>query len=236
MRKDFDKEMLERTHAISGFTEDALYALTGVAYATAFIGKLPTREDLAEYLGTSTRTLDRLIKKGIQENIDSEDHEENGTMVPKWSFRGYRNGIYIPEWTPSEVFYSVSAELASEGLYFGPGDTEPDERLFARKFLNTFFESEEVLTAGIFRGYNITLEYLWERTANEELISVEEFCRTRFDRRAQALKQISEFYKIMFPFHRNGLVVGSGKLTHSLMTELGTEFRSAYEAIQAKKS
>jgi len=55
MKQNFDKELMGHICSITGLVGDELYCLTGVVYATAFIGKMPTKDDLANYLGVSRR-------------------------------------------------------------------------------------------------------------------------------------------------------------------------------------
>ncbi|MBQ3325839.1 hypothetical protein IJG79_01665 [Candidatus Saccharibacteria bacterium] len=68
MRRDFDLSSRKAVAITIGAmkNEECFYALLGTVVATAILGKIPSREDRASFMGTSETKLAKLVKEQIE--------------------------------------------------------------------------------------------------------------------------------------------------------------------------
>ncbi|MBR3323999.1 hypothetical protein IKG24_00450 [Candidatus Saccharibacteria bacterium] len=60
--KDFSEDLLAGVRQLTGFDGDKLKCVTGAICTTVFLGKMPIKEDLADYLGVSKRVVMDLLR------------------------------------------------------------------------------------------------------------------------------------------------------------------------------
>lgn len=191
MRKDFDGEFRKRVNELTGLTGETLDYITGIIYATAFIGELPSKEDLATYLGVRNRTVDDVIAQGIRTCVPDQATER--TPYEKWI------GVDLvrPRPVAAEFIYPLATKLISDGLYL---DTKEESmtRFIARSFLETFLVPQRIKTKDLFIGYNIMLEYLWQVVESGEVQGIERFVEVRYERINKSLRKTEEFCKQVY--------------------------------------
>lgn len=171
MRKDFDKSSCKAVSITMGNIrdEEAFFGLLGTVVATAIVGKIPSREDRASFVGTSESKLARLVKSAV------DDAYHNGELK-KW-FGNYTVGCP----TANAAIYALAAQIVSRGFYCGDGN-EPISRRVAREFLNKYFEPQQVQNTESFLGYQMILEYLWyvvDHTSG--ILEFKKFVSLRYD-------------------------------------------------------
>ena len=191
MKQNFDEELMERIRSITGLSGNELYCLTGTVYATVFLGKIPTKEDLATYLGISSRTTTDILQSAIRTAVGNLTEQR---PLTKWMDKYF--DVLGPRPAVTEVIYPLATELVSEGLFFD-SDIEPTSRFIARIFLQAFFDTPSVQTLQEFVGYNTILEYLWAVVdgTNE---SIDDFISCRFDPNARTVSKIQAFTALVY--------------------------------------
>ena len=169
MRKDFDQSSCKAVSITMGNIrdEEAFFGLLGTVVATAIVGKIPSREDRASFVGTSESKLARLVKSAV------DDAYYNGELK-KW-FGNYAVGCP----TANAAIYALAAQIVSRGFYCGDGN-EPISRRVAREFLNKYFSPQAIQNAADFLGYQMVLEYLWY-VVDHQIIDFKKFVGFRYD-------------------------------------------------------
>ncbi|MBP5204699.1 hypothetical protein J6Z37_00135, partial [Candidatus Saccharibacteria bacterium] len=68
MRKDFDLTSRKTVAITIGARKDeeSFFGLLGTIVATAIVGRIPSREDRASFMGTSETKLSKLVKNAIE--------------------------------------------------------------------------------------------------------------------------------------------------------------------------
>lgn len=62
--KSYSEDLLKTVGELTGINDDSkLHCITGAVYATVFLGKMPIKEDLANFLGVSKRTVMATIRE-----------------------------------------------------------------------------------------------------------------------------------------------------------------------------
>lgn len=169
MRKDFDQGSYKAIAITIGNIKDeeAFFGLLGTVVATAILGKIPSREDRASFMGTSETKLAKLVKSAI----DSAYYDGE---LQRW-FGTYTVGCP----TVNAAIYALAAQIVSRGFYFSDG-AEPLSRRVAREFLNKYFKPQAIQNATDFLGYQMVLEYLWY-VVDHQVIDFKKFVSLRYD-------------------------------------------------------
>ena len=171
MRKDFDavsRRVVTITigGAIAKKDEESFFGLLGTVVATAILGKIPSREDRASFMGTSESKLAKLVKNAV----DGAYYEGN---LKNW-LAGYSVGCP----SVNNAIHALATQLIANGFYVGD---EPASRRAAREFLNNYFRPQAIQNAVDFLGYQMVLEYLWYLTDRSEIIEFKKFVSLRYD-------------------------------------------------------
>ncbi|MBR0415587.1 hypothetical protein IJI64_00230 [Candidatus Saccharibacteria bacterium] len=140
----FTERVAERVQKITGLTGEPLVFVSGAAFVTAIIGKIPTKVDLYTYAGMSEHELDSMM------SYSTNLAWANDGVLKKW-FREV--GIYT-EPKPKAMIYAVAADLVLEGLI--------DKR--ERGLVKTLVHPQQIQGRKQFDGLLITLEYLSYRS------------------------------------------------------------------------
>lgn len=171
MRKDFDLVSRKAIAITIGAMKDeeSYYALLGTVVATAILGKIPSREDRASFMGTSESKLAKLVKEQIEfAYYDKGD-------LKSW-FDGYTVGCP----SVNNAVYALATQIVAQGFYFGE-NPEPITRRVAREFLNKHFRPQAIQTANAFLGYQMVLEHLWWNIEHTDIMCFSKFVKMRFD-------------------------------------------------------
>ena len=110
MRRDFDLSSRKAVAITIGAmkNEECFYALLGTVVATAILGKIPSREDRASFMGTSETKLAKLVKEQIE-----FAYYEKGDLK-SW-FNGYTVGCP----SVNNAIYALAAQIVAQGFYMG---------------------------------------------------------------------------------------------------------------------
>lgn len=155
----FTERVAERVQKITGLTGEPLVFVSGAAFVTAIIGKIPTKVDLYTYAGMSEHELDSMM------SYSTNLAWANDGVLKKW-FREV--GIYT-EPKPKAMIYAVAADLVLEGLI------EKRER----GLVKTLVHPQQIQGRRQFDGLLITLEYLSYRSRGLDS-SLPRFLRYRY--------------------------------------------------------
>ncbi|MBR3252547.1 hypothetical protein IKF84_00520 [Candidatus Saccharibacteria bacterium] len=186
----YDEELNDVVFMLTKFSGDDLKYIAGTVYATVFIGKIPTKKDLAVYLGCSKGTITKVLEGLVATYVDP--CTESAALV-KWLSR------YLPSTGDrpriSQLIYPIATELVSSGLYLGDGE-EPFERAVSRLYLESLFRPQLVQSHKAFAGYNIMIDYLWRMT----YIYGEKFdiyLLSRFESSHKAMAKVESFMEVI---------------------------------------
>ena len=171
MRKDFDLTSRKTVAITIGAMKDeeSFFGLLGTIVATAIVGRIPSREDRASFMGTSETKLSKLVKNAIEFAYNNGD-------LKKW-FGDYTVGCP----SVNNAIYALATQVVAQGFYYGDNG-EPLSRRAAREFLNKYFKPQAVQTASAFYGYQMVLEYFWYlMDRGHSIIEFKKFTILRFD-------------------------------------------------------
>lgn len=160
MNNSFTERVAERVQEITGLSGEPLVLVSGTAFITAVIGKIPTKVDLCTFIGMSERELDSMMSYSM--NLAWA----NDGVLKAW-FR--EAGIYL-EPNPKAMVYAVAADLVLEGLVL-------DKR--ERGLIKTLIRPQQIQSKRQFDGLLITLEYLLHRSRGLDT-SLPAFLRYRY--------------------------------------------------------
>jgi len=141
----FTERVAERVQEITGLSGEPLDFVSGTAFITAVVGKIPTKVDLCTFIGLSEHELDAMMSRS--KNLAWA----NDGVLKAW-FREV--GIYT-EPKPKAMIYAVAADLVLEGLVL-------DKR--ERGLIKTLIRPQQIQSKRQFDGLLITLEYLLHRS------------------------------------------------------------------------
>ncbi len=191
MRNNYDEEFLEKMQELTGLTGDELYCLTGAVFATAFLGKMPTNDDLVAYLGVSRRTVSDTLRGAVTTGLGLKGESR---PLARW----FVNHLMFTGPSPvvTQVVYPLATEMLTRGLYL-ESDEEPLERIIARIFLQTMFLPQTVQTLDAFIGFNVVLEYLWTVVAGS-CDSIDEFISVRFEIYNRIPEKVQAFCDLIY--------------------------------------
>ena len=211
MKKDFDETVVAAISELTELSGDTLNCLTGTVMATAFLGRIPVRSDLAAYLDTSRKTVDQVLQLAATQLYEKE------------GFRHWMRGYGTDHLRPTEVVYMITTEMVSKGLYLDAYN-EPPERTFARDFLNMFFIAPGVDNKRIYAGYTILLDYFWARQEGE---CIEHFARVRFPEETKPLEKVEAFLEVIYEYNTHLQEVITSPKIDAMMRFLNLRFREA---------
>ncbi len=202
MRKDFDLTSRKAVAITIGAMKDeeSFFALLGTVVATAILGKIPSREDRASFMGTSETKLAKLIRDQVE-----FAYYERGDL--KAWFNGYTVGCP----SVNSAIYALATQIVAQGFYAGEAP-EPITRRVAREFLNRYFQPQMIQTANAFLGYQMVLEYLWWNIDHTNIMEFSKFVKMRYD---YTPKKAQDFCDAIADF------MGEKQDTESSLTEKG---------------
>ena len=171
MRKDFDSVSRKTVAITIGAMKDeeSFYALLGMVVATVIVGKIPSREDRASFMGTSETKLAKLVKEQIE-----FAYYERGDL------KSWFNGFTVGCPSVNNAIYALAAQIVAQGYYPGDGP-EPITHRVAREFLNRHFRPQNIQTASAFLGYRMVLEYLYWNIDHNTVMNFGKFVKMRYD-------------------------------------------------------
>ncbi|MBR2600998.1 hypothetical protein IKE07_02590 [Candidatus Saccharibacteria bacterium] len=177
MKRDFDMTSRKAVAITIGAMKDeeSYYGLLGTVVATAILGKIPSREDRASFMGTSETKIARLVK-------DAVDFAYYDGDLKTW-FNGYTVGC--PSVT--SCVYALATQVVANGFYVGDNQ-EPESRYVARTFLNNYFRPQAIQNAQDFAGYQMVLEYLWYTIDSPSITDYKKFVKHRYSAKTPANK------------------------------------------------
>ena len=106
MRKDFDSVSRKTVAITIGAMKDeeSFYALLGMVVATVIVGKIPSREDRASFMGTSETKLAKLVKEQIE-----FAYYERGDL------KSWFNGFTVGCPSVNNAIYALAAQIVAQG-------------------------------------------------------------------------------------------------------------------------
>ncbi len=195
MKRDYDDFLRDRMAEITGLDDcpDVLDCITGVVYATVFIGSYPCKDDLGAYLELPGGILNKFLRRATE----IASHAQS--VFSEWM------GEEMPSDKPkvTEYIYPLAAEAVADGLYFGrKGEEEPVTRIVVRTFLSHLCPPQAIKTKDLFIGYNVVLEYLWQSTCgtltdDPSMEDIHEFCRKRYKYLPNIYAKINDFSELL---------------------------------------
>lgn len=165
MNNSFTETISERVQKITGLSGEPLVFVSGAAFVTAIIGKIPTKVDLYTYAGMSEHELDAMMSHS--KNLAWA----NDGVLKAW-FREV--GIYT-EPKPKAMIYAVATDLVLEGLILNSGEVDKRER----GLIKTLVHPQQIQGNKQFDGLLVTLEYLLYRSRGLDS-SLPRFLRYRY--------------------------------------------------------
>ena len=181
--RNFDERFTVPISKLTMLKGKQLRLLTGAALATATIGKVPVKTDLAFYLGITERELDTLSKAAVE-----------AAWEKSWNLRSLLAEEFDDAPKVQELYYILAAYLISNGIFLEE-DRESLEHLQARCFLSQV-PLAKISTRAIFDGYIITLEYLWWiARCKDETTTLSSFITMRYGKRSTVNQHIADFCK-----------------------------------------
>lgn len=207
----FDERYLGPIAEITGLEAGPLQFATGVALATAIIGKTPVKTDLAYFLGMTENEMNALAKTSASlawENKSFRQWLKDGVKPVDEALK------------PQELGYCLAAFLVSYG-YYTEENVESIEHAQARRFLSGYFDVQTIRTKALFGGYLATLEYLWWITRGSGPIAsqaLRTFVQMRYGRRSNIAQQLQAFCG-------EGLYAASGEPYKEVISQLVKSYR-----------
>lgn len=190
MRHCYDEKIVASVAAATGLEGDDLDFLTGVVVATATMGKIPVKNDLALFLGMSRTEMEKTGQICIQKAW------EQGTLR-QWADNCFEETI-LPK--PNSVYIALAATVIASGEFrdWG-GDKEPVERALARRFLSSRMFVQRVNCKALLCGYLATIEFLWFMGRTGDDADINQFVAYRYGGRNHIKKDMSVYLQNIVP-------------------------------------